>query len=259
MELKIKHSGVLIAMFFFCGVINNSKADLSFSRYETLECVSHIFSDAKVVSDLKLLLGKDFSEFNGNFDLFGQPHRTIEGGIFVDGWLKDLYLYQASAFVIQPDGKVYAAWLNPDNNYIKYITNDPTKTQVQDDIQKWSSRFEGVDFNYMPARYKIKQKIPDVSYFNTKSYSAKITLLCSDRSIICTKALLEITYKPDNLSHSVLGVINNQDCHKSDCPAESLTFENKNTNTRYFFSLKDNDLLVSTEGKSDVHEKGKWQ
>ncbi|QGY29698.1 hypothetical protein [Pantoea cypripedii] len=228
-------------------------------NYQTSDSVVNIFDDSNINNAVKVLTGNEYNSFIANFQAFGDPKVLKDGGLFIEGWLPHLRLENASAFVIEPDGKLYAAWLNPDNNYIHYITNDHAKNKIQENIQQWSFRFEGVNFNHKPSGNIIKQKIPDVSYFNTKNYSAKITLLCSDRSIICTKALLKITYKPDNSSHSVLGVINNQDCHKSDCPAESLTFENKNTNTRYFFSLEDNDLLVSTVGKSDVYEKGKWQ
>ncbi|ORM94084.1 hypothetical protein HA50_12260 [Pantoea cypripedii] len=212
----------------------------------------------KVVSALKLLLGSDYAAFSDNFDVFGQPSQTKEGGLFVEGWLKDLYLYQASAFVIQPDGKLYAAWLSPENDYIKYITNDAGESKIQKDIQQWSSRFDGVGFNYKPAKIQIKQKIPDVSHFDTKNYSATITLLCPDHSTLCTKALLKITDKRDASSHAVLGLINSQECNKPDCPVKSLQFENKNTKTRYVFSLNDDVLFVSTQGKEDIYEKGQW-
>lgn len=115
---------------------------MSFSQYNSLDNVSKIFSDQDVVSTLKAVLGNEYNDFSQNFDVFGEPHQTDGGGIFVEGWLKDLYLVQASAFVIQADGKVYAAWMMPENNKIHYVTNAPEDNKVQEDIARWAKRFD---------------------------------------------------------------------------------------------------------------------
>jgi hypothetical protein len=44
--------------------------------------------------------------------------------------------------VIQADGKVYAAWMMPQNNKIHYVTNAPEGNKVQEDIARWSKRFD---------------------------------------------------------------------------------------------------------------------
>lgn len=47
-----------------------------------------------------------------------------QAGLFAEGWLKDLYLESASALVINPDGKIYAAWVVPDSDVINYKSSD---------------------------------------------------------------------------------------------------------------------------------------
>jgi hypothetical protein len=66
-----------------------------------------------VTDILRKTLGNHYQTFIDNFDVFGEPHTTPGGGLFVEGWLKDLYQENASALVINPDGKIFAAWVVP--------------------------------------------------------------------------------------------------------------------------------------------------
>ena len=52
----------------------------------------------------------------------------------MEGWLRDLYLQQASAVVIQPDGRTYAAWTDAKTGKISYRCNDNTEKNLQPDI-----------------------------------------------------------------------------------------------------------------------------
>ena len=142
--MKLFVKVMLLMIFIVCpiGIATASGTQVSFSQYNSLDNVSKIFSDQDVVSTLKSFLGNEYNDFSQNFDVFGEPHKTDGGGIFVEGWLKDLYLVQASAFVIQADGKVYAAWMMPENNKIHYVTNAPEGNKVQEDIARWAKRFD---------------------------------------------------------------------------------------------------------------------
>lgn len=142
MKLFINVMLLMIYMAFSTGVATASGVQASFSQYNSLDNVSKIFQDQGVVSSLKSVLGNEYNNFSQNFDVFGKPHKTEAGGIFVEGWLEDLYLVQASALVIQPDGKVYAAWMLPEDNKIHYITNAPEGNEIQEDIAHWSKRFD---------------------------------------------------------------------------------------------------------------------
>lgn len=91
------------------GVVETSLA-LELSQYNKLDTVSRIVNDSEVTDSLRTLLGNHYQTFIDNFDVFGEPHTAAGGGLFVEGWLKDLYQENASALVINPDGKIFAAW-----------------------------------------------------------------------------------------------------------------------------------------------------
>lgn len=133
---------MLLVISFICPIGVATSSQVSLTHYNSLDNVSKVFSNQGVVSRLKSVLGNDYDNFSQNFDVFGEPHKTDDGGIFVEGWLKDLYLVQASAFVIQADGKIYAAWIMPDKSKIHYVTNAPEVNKIQDDIAHWSKRFD---------------------------------------------------------------------------------------------------------------------
>ncbi|MCG8710994.1 hypothetical protein JHU04_004325 [Brenneria sp. 4F2] len=71
----------------------------------------------------------------------------VDNGLFVEGWLKDLYLYNASAFVIYPDGRLYTAWVTPRNETIQYRSNVTENKTIQSDIKDWASRFKDMSFS----------------------------------------------------------------------------------------------------------------
>ncbi|WP_442796640.1 hypothetical protein [Pantoea vagans] len=142
MKLFINMMLLVIFIVYPAGVATASGEKVSFSQYNSLDNVSKIFQDQGVVSSLKSVLGNEYNNFSQNFDVFGEPRKTEGGGIFVEGWLDDLYLVQASVFIIQPDGKVYAAWKLPEDNKIHYITNAPEGNKIQEDIALWSKRFD---------------------------------------------------------------------------------------------------------------------
>jgi len=92
-------------------------------QYATPATVANIFEDKSITSDLKAWLGASYSEFINNFEVFADPQKKSGGGLFVEGWLPDLRLENASAMVIQPDGKLYVAWIISGNSKIEYVPN----------------------------------------------------------------------------------------------------------------------------------------
>lgn len=104
-----KYLAAVLFTALLAGVVEASSA-LELSQYNKLETVSRIVNDSEVTDNLRALLGNHYQTFIDNFDVFGEPHTTAGGGLFVEGWLKDLYLENASALVIDPDGKIFAAW-----------------------------------------------------------------------------------------------------------------------------------------------------
>lgn len=121
---------MIVVLGVTIGVDMATENSQSLSQYDNLSNGSAIFNNHAVVSRLKCVLGGNYNEVIENFNVFGEPHKTKKGGLFVEGWLKDLYLEQASAFVIQPDGDIYAAWFSPGNNEVHYVTNAPQKGKI---------------------------------------------------------------------------------------------------------------------------------
>lgn len=157
MNLFIKLFFLVVFTGGSIGVATASDTQTAYSQYNNLNNVSAIFNDQKVVSSLKSVLGSEYSDFSQNFDVFGEPHKTAKEGIFVEGWLKYFYLEQASAFVIQPDGKVYAAWMLPEDNKIHYVSNNSANNKMQEDIASWAKRFDK-EQSVTPAKNQKKCK-----------------------------------------------------------------------------------------------------
>lgn len=122
-----------------------TSAALELSQYNRLDTVGHIVNDSEVNEILRKTLGRDYETFISNFDVFGEPHSTSGGGLFVEGWLNDLYLENASALVVEPDGKIYTAWVVPESDVIHYQSSDHSQV-VNADIQQWAARFKAMHF-----------------------------------------------------------------------------------------------------------------
>lgn len=119
-----------------------ASAAIELNQYDKLETVEGITANKTVVVQLKKLLGNDYDNFISNFDVYGEPHHTAEGGLFVSGWLQHLAQENASVFVIYPDGRLSAAWILPDDSVVNYRTNHPGDG-IDKDIQQWASQLEG--------------------------------------------------------------------------------------------------------------------
>lgn len=139
-----KYLAVALFTALLTGVVETSSA-LELSQYNKLDTVSRIVNDSEVTDSLRKTLGNHYQTFIDNFDVFGEPHTTTGGGLFVEGWLKDLYLENASALVINPDGKIFAAWVVPESDVIHYQSSD-NRPVIHADIQQWAARFNTLQF-----------------------------------------------------------------------------------------------------------------
>ena len=139
-----KYLAVVLFTALLAGVVETSTA-LELSQYNKLNTVSRIVNDSEVTDILRKTLGNHYQAFIDNFDVFGEPHTTPGGGLFVEGWLKDLYQENASALVINPDGKIFAAWVVPESNVIHYQSSDNSQP-INADIQQWAARFNTMQF-----------------------------------------------------------------------------------------------------------------
>ncbi|HDR2651266.1 TPA: hypothetical protein QCI61_001224 [Enterobacter asburiae] len=139
-----KYLAVALFTALWTGVVETSSA-LELSQYNKLDTVGRILNDSEVTDNLRTLLGNHYQTFIDNFDVFGEPHTTTGGGLFVEGWLKDLYQENASALVINPDGKIFAAWVVPESDVIHYQSSD-NSPGINADIQQWAARFNTMQF-----------------------------------------------------------------------------------------------------------------
>ncbi|WP_342325082.1 hypothetical protein AAEY27_10065 [Kosakonia sp. BYX6] len=144
----------LLPAFLACLLFGSSfaiSAELHLNQYDKLETIEGVTSNKEVEAQLKKLLGDKYDDFILNFDLYGEPHHTADGGLFVEGFLQHLALENASAFVIYPDGKLSAAWVLPGEKMIHYRTNRAEKG-INRDIQQWASKFDDKTFETLPAQ-----------------------------------------------------------------------------------------------------------
>lgn len=139
-----KYLAAVLLTALLTGVVETSSA-LELSQYNKLDTVSRIVNDGEVADILRKTLGNHYQTFIANFDVFGEPHSTAGGGLFVEGWLKDLYQENASALVINPDGKIFAAWVVPESDVIQYRSSDNSPV-INADIKQWAARFKAMHF-----------------------------------------------------------------------------------------------------------------
>lgn len=241
---------LLFLTFSFRAV--DAVAALSVESYNSQEKVSGVVNDKAIIGDLKNVLGKDYSTFIGNFDVFGEPHKTADGGLFIEGWLQDLYLENASAFVIYPDGTIYSAWVVPESNVIHYKSSVKGGV-VNKDIKLWAARFKNMNFGSVDDK---REENADTEYFSTKSFLIKLATVCPAGGY-CNDATYHATRKSDGAAVTLKGTATREDCGRKQCPVISYKF--KNGKTVYMLSKLDNSLVIIENNKVIMQQNGSWQ
>ena len=255
MSLFIKLFFLVVFTSGSIGVAAASDTQPAFSQYNSLNNVSSIFKDQKVVSSLKSVLGSEYNNFSQNFDVFGEPHKTESGGIFVEGWLKDLYLEQASAFVIQSDGKVYAAWMLPEDNKIHYVSNDRAINKMQEDIGSWAKRFDK-EQSTAPAINQKDVQGNGEKVFETAKFKIRIMSLCAMDSE-CNDVSYEGVRTSDGAVVRLKGKAMRSDCGQASCSVLSYKF--RNHDATYIINNVISNLTVVVNNKIVLSEDGKWK
>ncbi|QDI19380.1 hypothetical protein FBF86_15895 [Serratia marcescens] len=228
-----------------------STAAINLLQYNKISTVSGLFNDKAVTDSLKSTLGQDYEKYISNFDVFGEPHSVPGGGVFAEGWLKDLYQESASALVINPDGKIYAAWVVPDSDVINYKSSDKD-APMNKEIQHWAERFKNMQFATINERKKMRAT---KEYFDTQSFSIKLTTICSSKGD-CNDATYYGKRKKDGAALTLQGKATRADCNTAPCPI--IGYEFKNASTTYMLSKIDNTLTVIKDGKILMNQKGEW-
>lgn len=240
----------LFSTLLFMPPVALSSIDLT--KYNQLKQASASLSDKEIKSTLRGTLGEDYNAFVENFDVFGEPHQISDGGLFVEGWLNDLYLENASAFVIYPNGKVYAGWVTPDAQIIHYKTNDNDHREINPAIKAWAARFKEMSFTLAEDK---RGKGSEVDYFTTDKFIIKVTTQCQPDGQ-CNDATYYGKRKKDGAELTLRGKASRAACDSGQCPI--ISYEFNNGQVAYMLSKVNNSLTIVSNNKFILDEKGEW-
>ncbi|QTF07900.1 hypothetical protein HC231_08115 [Brenneria izadpanahii] len=226
-------------------------------EYNSIEKIDNIFKNKEITDSLKTILKDNYGNFINNFDVVGEPHLTKNEGLFAEGWMMDLYLYSASAMVIEPDGDIFVAWVTPETSKIEYRTNSVKKKEIDSDIESWGKRFSPY------LSFKDKEK-PDnfiesetsPRYFISKNFIVKVTFNCDNKNAICNDVTYDGERKHDHAKIKLSGKAIRYQCETYSCPINSYEF--KNHNVIYTLNVLNPSIEVSSNGKMIVNEPGEW-
>jgi len=249
---------LICLVFLVLPLFVNASEYQGLGKYATPDAVVNIFNEKDITTDLKALLGDNYNEFIDNFEGFGDPKKLSDGGLFVEGWLRDLRLENASALVMTKDGRLYAGWVTPDANKIMYATNDKQMKSIHPEIKQWAARFTGMSFSAGERQPVFADVINKVNYFTTPKYKIRVSLICSDQFNLCNKVVYKGKRKSDGASVILMGQVIREQCDKTACPASSYEFENKETKTKFQLTVSDPTLTVLVNDKVVMTEKGSW-
>lgn len=249
-----KHITLLISLsfvsFFALGSTN-------LKEYNSIEKVDDVFKNKEITESLKIILKDNYNDFINNFDVVGEPHLTKNEGLFVEGWMKDLYLYSASAMVIEPDGDIFVAWVTPKTTKIEYRTNSVGKKEIDSDIESWGKKFSPyLSFQDKENTDDFTDNETNSRYFISKNFIAKITFNCDNKKTICNDVTYYGERKYDRAKIKLSGKAIRYQCESYSCPINSYEF--KNYNIIYTLNVLNPSIEVSSNGKKIVNEPGEW-
>ncbi|ADP10128.1 hypothetical protein EJP617_04470 [Erwinia sp. Ejp617] len=252
----IKHLKFSLVFIFFISINVFAYQYDDLRKFNSLNSVVNIFKDQDLDNDIKNKLGEHYQDFIGNFDVYGEPYETANHVLFIEGWLQDLRMQSASAMVIEPDGRIYAAWLIPDNEKVVYFTNDKKSHGIQPDIKQWSGRFEHVTFNDKETPSGFVNKEPETRYLNTPGFVIRVDLNCQGKNKVCNSAIYTGKRKSDGATLVLPGKVVRFHCDSIVCPVNVYEFSNKNT--QYILETDDSSLTVKVNDKKVLTERGVW-
>lgn len=242
-----KYLAVALLSALFTGVVETSSA-LELSQYNKFDTVSRIINDSEVTDNLRKMLENHYQTFIDNFDVFGEPHTTKGGGLFVEGWLKDLYRENASALVINPDDKIFAAWVVPESDVIQYQSSDNSQV-INADIQRWAVRFNTMHFATTEQSLVVGS---ETKKLDTEKFTISLINKCGHFDSECDKMYYLGMRKSDNSTISLKG----KTVHDSAGKIIGSTY--KNGEIAYTVTYAPVKLVVSKGNHVLVEQSGQW-
>ena len=93
--------------------------------------------------ELQRLSGKDYHLFVNSFQLTSEEEDLDGMGIKgTSGAVRGLFTYMEAIVLYRPDGKIWAAAIDSEDDTVKYFTNDPAYAgKLPKTIDKWRERF----------------------------------------------------------------------------------------------------------------------
>jgi len=163
---KIKILGVVLFLLSSTAYTDN----LNIKSYDTFKIVEHISSDTTIQSQLRIVLGQDYSKFYQNIETYASPYKLkTANALYYEGRNKEATAY--SAATIYEDGRIFAATFDQENNILKYFTNDAScTTDLHPTIKAFSKQFITPKIVYANSnnnsilRFNINQKSNCSSY-----------------------------------------------------------------------------------------------
>ncbi|WP_136168842.1 hypothetical protein [Brenneria corticis] len=234
-----------------------AQGSTNLKEYNSIEKIDNIFKNTEITESLKSILKDNYSDFINNFDVVGEPHLTKNEGLFAEGWMKDLYLYSASAMVVEPDGDIFVAWVTPKTSKIEYRTNSVEKKEIDSEIQNWGKRFSPyLSFQDKEKPDNFIESETNPRYFTSKNFIVKITFNCDNKNAICNDVTYDGERKRDRAKIKLSGKAIRYQCENYLCPINGYEF--KNHNVIYTLNVLNPSIEVSSNGKKIVNEPGEW-
>ena len=136
MKKSIPFSIIVLLLYSQTHAVN-----LKIDQYHSDKTIEYISSNIEVQSQLRIVLGQDYSTFYKNIEIYASPYKLKNANaIYYEGRNKEFTAY--SAATIYNDGKIFSATFDKKNNILKYYTNDANcSTVLHPTIKAFSKQF----------------------------------------------------------------------------------------------------------------------
>lgn len=131
----------ILSVFLFLLSSTAYADNLNIKSYDTFKTIENISADTIIQSQLRIVLGQDYSKFSQNIETYASPYKLkTANALYYEGRNKESTAY--SAATIYEDGRMFAATFYKKNNILKYFTNDAScTTDLHPTIKAFSKQF----------------------------------------------------------------------------------------------------------------------
>ena len=149
--------------------------NLNIKSYDTFETVEHIASDTTIQSQLRIVLGRDYSKFSKNIETYASPYKLkTASALYYEGRNKESTAY--SAATVYEDGRIFSATFDQKNNLLKYFTNDAScTTDLHPTIKAFSKQFITPKIVYVSSKKNPSLKFNINQKNNCSNYILQFT------------------------------------------------------------------------------------